>query len=384
MKLHFYSKDTNFGDAVNTWLWERLLPGCLDEDDRIRFGAIGTILNGSMPAAERWIVFTSGVGYPPLPPDFGSPAWNVVAVRGPLSAAALGLTADAAVTDGAILVAALPEYAPLPEKERDGVVFVPHHRTEPAHAWRTAAERAGIEYLSPLTESREVIARLRRAKRVLADAMHAAIIADAMRVPWIPVATSPHINTFKWLDWTLSMKVPYVPVPLSPPSLVGRVRNGMLFLRGEHFALEPDDPARALVWFQRSNSVRQQAWWRRANRCGQRLIRLAERVVEARYLARLRQATDEVLLERSARTLAAAAAGPSYLSEDSVFCDRLGALQSRLELVRAAALGSRSPPVLAPVEGPSPTGQPNLGRQRSEPVRPSCKQAASSKRRFSV
>lgn len=35
---------------------------------------------------------------------------------------------------------------------------------------------------------------------VLADAMHAAIIADAMRVPWLPLITSPQINTFKWLD----------------------------------------------------------------------------------------------------------------------------------------------------------------------------------------
>ena len=69
-----YNKDTNFGDAINAWLWDRLLPGCLDEDDRVRLSGIGSILSGGMPDAERWIVFTSGVGYPPLPLDLAASA----------------------------------------------------------------------------------------------------------------------------------------------------------------------------------------------------------------------------------------------------------------------------------------------------------------------
>ncbi len=237
MKLHYYSKSANFGDAINTWLWDRLLPGCLDENADVRFSGIGTILRGDMPNAEHWVVFTSGVGYPPLPPDFGGKRWSVISVRGPLSAAALGLPAEAAVTDGAILLASLSEYAPLPEKERSGIVFVPHYAAELSGEWRGAAKRAGIEYLSPLSESREVIARLRSAKLVLADAMHAAIVADAMRVPWIPLVTSPQVNTFKWLDWTRSMKVQYAPVTLSSTTLVSRVHNAMLFVHGEHHAL---------------------------------------------------------------------------------------------------------------------------------------------------
>jgi succinoglycan biosynthesis protein ExoV len=108
----------------------------------------------------------------------------------------------------------LSEYAPLPEAQRDGIVLVPHHRADPSGAWRAAAARAGIEYLSPLTESRDVITRLRRARLVLADSMHAAILADAMRVPWIPLATSPAINSFKSQDWTLSC-----PNPPRPPKV---------------------------------------------------------------------------------------------------------------------------------------------------------------------
>jgi succinoglycan biosynthesis protein ExoV len=354
MKLHFYSRDTNFGDAINTWLWERLLPGCLDEDERIRFGGIGTILNGSMPRAERWIVFTSGVGYPPLPPDFGSPAWTVVSVRGPLSAAVLGLSAEAAVTDGAMLVGGLPEYAPLPEKQREGIVFVPHHKAESSGAWRAVAATAGIEYLSPLTESREVIARLRRARLVLADSMHAAILADAMRVPWIPLVTSPEINTFKWLDWTLSMQLPYEPVSLSAPSLTNRAHNAMLRLGGDHFSVASADPAQVIARFRRSSAIRQRAWWRRVQRFGQRLVGRAERQLQAPYLAPWRRATDEALMKRSAQALAAAAARPSYLSDDAVFRDRLNALQSRLEIVRATIMEERHRLLPAMVQSPDP------------------------------
>jgi succinoglycan biosynthesis protein ExoV len=248
----------------------------------------------------------------------------------------------------------LSEYAPLPEAQRDGIVFVPHHRADPAGAWRAAAARAGIEYLSPLTESRDVIARLRRARLVLADAMHAAILADAMRVPWIPLATSPEINSFKWLDWTLSMRVQYAPVILSAPSLASRVHNATLRIRGQHYTFEPGDPSQALARFRRSNAMRQQAWWRWARRFGQRLVGRAERQLQAPYLSRWWQVTDDALLERSARALAAAAAGPSYLSDDSVYRERLDALQSRLEAVRAAVVEARRDLLPTPAQCPDP------------------------------
>jgi succinoglycan biosynthesis protein ExoV len=37
--------------------------------------------------------------------------------------------------------------------------------------------------------------------------MHAAIIADAFRVPWIPLALSPDFSYFKWNDWAKSLEV---------------------------------------------------------------------------------------------------------------------------------------------------------------------------------
>src|SRR6185369_10490204 len=105
VRLHYYrDRLGNFGDDLNGWLWERLLPGCWDAADGVVMTGIGTILDNRIPDAKAWIIFSSGVGYYPLPERFGGPEWHVVSVRGPLSARVLGLASDKALVDGAILL----------------------------------------------------------------------------------------------------------------------------------------------------------------------------------------------------------------------------------------------------------------------------------------
>jgi len=48
--------------------------------------------------------------------------------------------------------------------------------------------------------------------------MHAAIIADTLRVRWIPVVCSKNINTFKWLDWLSMFDIDYTPIYLGLPN----------------------------------------------------------------------------------------------------------------------------------------------------------------------
>ncbi|MBV5343049.1 hypothetical protein JZU68_05375, partial [bacterium] len=38
-------------------------------------------------------------------------------------------------------------------------------------------------------------------------AMHGAILADALRVPWYPITNSTEILHFKWHDWFRSMNI---------------------------------------------------------------------------------------------------------------------------------------------------------------------------------
>jgi succinoglycan biosynthesis protein ExoV len=51
---------------------------------------------------------------------------------------------------------------------------------------------------------------------IITEAMHGAIIADAFRIPWIPVRTHQEILDFKWKDWTSSVCVEYKPKSIVP------------------------------------------------------------------------------------------------------------------------------------------------------------------------
>src|SRR5262245_12821266 len=104
MRLFYFRGEdgvTNFGDELNRHVWPHFVPAGFDDDDGTQFVGIGTLLNDRLPAARRTIIFGSGVGYygPPRRDD----SWEIYCVRGPLSARALGLSADAAVTDPAAL-----------------------------------------------------------------------------------------------------------------------------------------------------------------------------------------------------------------------------------------------------------------------------------------
>ena len=150
MRLYYYrDRHGNFGDDLNAWMWERLMPGCWDPTDGVAMSAIGTIIRHGMPRARKWIVFSSGTGYGALPRNFGGPGWHVAGVRGPLTAKVLGLPAEAAVTDGAILLNLLSEYQPLPESKRSGIVFMPHHKAAEVGEWTRACNLAGVPLSAP-------------------------------------------------------------------------------------------------------------------------------------------------------------------------------------------------------------------------------------------
>lgn len=213
MRLFYYrAPHGNFGDDLNDWLWEELLPGHWTPDSPTLFSGIGTIIGHPLPPAEKVVIFSSGIGYGPVPENINGARWHVAGVRGPLTARLLRMGDDIVVGDGALLLAKL--ISPAVEQSRRGVVFVPHVSEATDAAWLTAAQMAGIELVDPRLPCDQVIERLRTARLVIADSMHAAIVADTLRVPWIPVVSSERISTFKWLDWTLSMQLPYEPVQL--------------------------------------------------------------------------------------------------------------------------------------------------------------------------
>jgi len=203
---------TNFGDELNIDVWRHYLPGAFDgPDDGTQFVGIGTLLNDNLPAASRTIVFGAGVGY--YGPPRRDASWRVYCVRGPLSAAALDLPPDFAVTDPGALVARMP--AAEPGGRRMARAYMPHWESE-VDAWAAICASVGFGFIDPRWPTGRVLDALRRTDLLLTEAMHGAIVADALRVPWAAITTRREIKAFKWNDWCQSMRLEYQPQMLPP------------------------------------------------------------------------------------------------------------------------------------------------------------------------
>lgn len=334
MKVFYYkSKKGNFGDDLNSWLWESIAPGLFDNDSNVMVSGIGTIIDSYMPDANKWYVFSSGVGYGYPPKSFGGPNWETLCVRGPLSANILGLEKDKYITDGAAFLNGLPEFAPLPDSERSGVIFIPHHYAIGVGNWELACEKAGIEFVSPEWESKLVIQKIRKAKLVIADAMHAAIIADALRVPWVPVITSPQINTFKWLDWTSTINLAYNPVVLGSSTLKEYLRSKGLNFHGEKYHNVDSSVEFAIKRFKSQRDIKSSKVWP-YYRKGASLLFNKIPMSLANIISDANPSIDQKLSDKCVNILLTAKQSSGFLSGDMVFNDNLAKLHSKLEYLK--------------------------------------------------
>ncbi|MBT1065571.1 polysaccharide pyruvyl transferase family protein [Bowmanella sp. Y26] len=207
----------NFGDDLNDWLWPALMPGNWPLTPNVLLAGVGTVLTRQLPDAERILILGAGAGYGKLPASLSKPHCHCYGVRGPLTAALLGLDTRQVLADPAILIPDVLAVPQLPPLERQ-VVFVPHLDSARRADWTSVCQLAGITLVDPRQESKAVIRQLAKAKLVLAESMHAAILADAYRVPWIPVWSTCEINMFKWADWALAVGAKVLPERVSPPS----------------------------------------------------------------------------------------------------------------------------------------------------------------------
>lgn len=216
MKLfHWRCEPGNFGDDLNLWLWDVLLPGFRQQHPEVLLVGVGTVLKrGVMPEEMIKLVVGSGVGYGPPPVVTGQRDWDVRCVRGPLTAEVLGLDPDRVAIDPAVMVSDMPEFRNLPKIYE--ALFVPHWQSAIHGVWSAVARAAQISYVSPCGEAKSVIRAIAQSKLVIAESMHAAIVADALRVPWIAVKTRHETHSFKWRDWAASLELTYRPEPIPP------------------------------------------------------------------------------------------------------------------------------------------------------------------------
>ncbi|MEH3104912.1 MAG: hypothetical protein PGN12_13530 [Sphingomonas phyllosphaerae] len=349
MRTLYYRDSTgNFGDDLNEWLWETAWPEKPREesDDNLVLVGIGTIFGLHPPPAHaEKIVIGTGVGYDPIPPL--DDKWHILAVRGPLSARALGIDPALAQTDGAALLRALPQFGKPAGERTGGIVFMPHLSAR-LGKWEAACKRAGIEFLNPQWDSHLLLSRIEQADLVLADAMHAAICADALRVPWVPCVTSAEISTFKWTDWSSSVGLPYRPNFLPFSSVLEYLRDRIVRRFGKPHCVEEqvlaeigDDRARLQQVLLDSFTQRFSPEHRQTER-QKRQYKRAMNVIKFLRKSRLEllwSPIDAIMVARAAKALKALTNRPRYLSEDKDLDRAVAGLKDALR--RASDLARR-------------------------------------------
>lgn len=211
-----FCRHGNFGDKLNLSLAKALdIPlhrHAFSEkvEEEVSVLGIGTLLTPRLQVAPvtRLIVFGSGAGtqngHIRLPGKI-----DVRFLRGPMSCDLLGLPRKFAVTDSAYLFG--PRFRELARevpKERP-VGYIPHWISPKLlpKLWKSGA--AGENLIDPMQPLDAFVRQVAGCERIVTEALHGAILADALRIPFAVVQTSPHFNAFKWQDWLRSMAMDF-------------------------------------------------------------------------------------------------------------------------------------------------------------------------------
>lgn len=207
MKVLFPMGSDNVGDELNGWLWPSLLDDLPEHEGTVLLG-IGTLLNKTfcsrLQGVARINVLGTGAGYGALPQR--DERWHLYAVRGPRTARAMGLPDTYAVADAAYLLATL-DWASWKSAEGKTVV-IPHHRSLRLVDWQFICDQAGLTFLSPTLPAEVFMRELASSRLVLTEAMHGAILADIVRIPWVAFSFGGQFNADKWYDWTEAFDLP--------------------------------------------------------------------------------------------------------------------------------------------------------------------------------
>jgi succinoglycan biosynthesis protein ExoV len=210
---HWRGASSNFGDELNTLLWPALLPDFFDNDPDARFLGIGSIMDRRHGGPSLKVVAGSGYGGYEGRPRLG-PSWVIHWVRGPYTARFLGLDPQLGLGDPAALV---PQALGIRRGLGLDIGFIPHFESAARGAWGQAADLAGVRMIDPRDKPEHILAAMTTCRLIISEALHGIIVADALRIPWIPVRPLVRIHRRKWFDWsaTLGVKPRFAILPAS-------------------------------------------------------------------------------------------------------------------------------------------------------------------------
>ena len=197
LRLHWWKAQPNFGDALSPLILShvsgrRVAHASVDEADIFGLGSLLQIVrrnfdtprNGAKP-----VIWGSGLLRPA-----GGRAFlkniEIALLRGPVTAALLGVETDAFGDPGLLVNEVLPSDAPRGDK----IGIVPHHSlVEDPVLQALIASDTRYQLIDPRGEAQDVCAAIAACDHVFASSLHGLIVADAYGVPnsWLaPIGQS--------------------------------------------------------------------------------------------------------------------------------------------------------------------------------------------------
>jgi hypothetical protein len=222
MELCYYKSTIgNFGDDLNPYIFNQLIPNFSDLSDDYVIFFIGTILYDNFVGAnlirdfdkKKKIVLGSGVRFIDKPPTIDS-TWDVRFLRGPLSSLSLFNSFENFITDPAYLIREMPFFENLTNIKKYKISIMPHFLSIDKIEWQKLCDEFGVNFIDPECKDLEfILSEIAMSELIITEAMHGAIIADAFRIPWKRFKYSSYVfekeivSEFKWSDWLFSMKL---------------------------------------------------------------------------------------------------------------------------------------------------------------------------------
>ena len=185
MKMFFYrGRRPNFGDELNVWLAAAPSGVLRRRRAQLFIGVDLRCSTISLPTPAR----SSRRGLRGLQ---AVPAiderWQLLRAR-TVTAAALGLDEGLGVGDTAIIVRSCMART---ARKTHRISFMPHWQSAADGHWAEASRAAGLHYIDPCDSVENVLTQIQESEVLVSEAMHGAIVADALRVPWTAVHPDP-------------------------------------------------------------------------------------------------------------------------------------------------------------------------------------------------
>jgi hypothetical protein len=220
MRYLYYKSDRgNFGDDLNPWLWSKFFGENNVDDNNVLLG-IGSILHNdielikSLKSNQRKIVFGAGVrpSYTHFKTD---KTWDIRFLRGPLSAGTFG-NKYKYIADAAYAMRLTENFNELKNQDKKHEIgLMPYFKSMQYFDWEGICKLLGFKFISPYSENgvEQTVKEIASCKVLITEAMHGAIVADILRVPWsryvlsTPFTEGPMVSEFKWADWLHSINL---------------------------------------------------------------------------------------------------------------------------------------------------------------------------------